>query len=225
MVQGPFMSTGGPPIMLQPPQPISREVINRIWSSVVKDYPYQSLQFEPSGRGAVFLGSGGPQDLVLLQPPLLQVRATIDPNEIGDFRHLAEKVHTVFGHILHQVPSPPASNLGVKLVFQAPAPGNDAVAFARTELIKGDEDLQMLAGGATFEASIKVLIHATDCNYTLLVEPLMVDKSQIYVDVDAQFPGVVDPAQIATKINQAHDFVTHQVNQYLDNRAREWGTQ
>jgi len=220
MMQGQFVSTGPVNTLVQLPggPSITPDIINRIWSQVQKEYPYQSLQFEPSGKGAVFLS--GPEDLVLIQPPLLQVRS---PVEAMGVTAVAEKVQFVLSQIVHQVPSPPGLNLGVKLVYHAPAPGNDAVSFARTELVKGEDDLQTLAGGTNFLASIKVVMLGIDVNRTLLVEPLVADPTNMYLDLDSQYPGVVDPNQIRDRISQADDFMAHQVKAFLEARAQGWG--
>ena len=222
MMQGQMLSTGPVNTFIQTPssQPITSDTINRIWSQVIKEYPYQSLQLEPSGRGGVFIG--GPDELVIIQPPLLQMRCRLDSDPTG-IRGVADKVHFVFGQIMHQLPSPPPLNLGVKLIYNTPAPGGDAVAFARTELVKGEDDLRTLAGGTSFVACIKVAMMNPDVNRTLLVEPLIADPTQLFLDLDSQFPGVVNPAQIREHITGAGDFMTHQVDSFLDARSAEWG--
>lgn len=220
VTQGPFPTTG-PLVPLQAPQQLTRDVINRIWSAVVKDYPYQSLQLEPTGKGAVFLGESN-FDLVVLQPPLFQFRSTFDDDSLSTTRRLAEKAQTIFGIILQHVPNPPPLNLGVRMVYHSPAPGGDAVAFARTDLVNGEEDLRTLAGGMAFEAAIKVLMHGEDRDYTLAVEPLLADRSVLFIDLDGQFPGIVDQAHISDRILEVESFLVQQVRHFIESRAQEW---
>lgn len=212
-------STGPTSILLQQPgaAPVTRDVVNRIWSDVVKRYPYQSLQFDPTGSGGAFLGQG-PDDAVILQPPLLQVRDAIG---VGGVREASDKLQFVFNTALHHLGGP-AANLGVKLVYHAPAPGAAAVDFLLSELVKGVDDVQSLAGGMSFEGSVKFLLTAPDVQYTLLIEPLHADLAFLYLDLDAQFPGPLDPAKIGERVRQAETLITTQVRNFLEKRGEEW---
>jgi len=222
MAQGQLIGTGPitPFVQAAGAQPITADSINRIWSQVIKEYPYQSLQLEPSGRGGVFLGA--PEELVIIQPPLIQIRSRIDTDPRG-IDGVAEKADFVLNQIIHQIPGPAPLNLGIKLIFHTPAPGGDAVAFARTELVKGEDDLKTLAGGTSFLACIKVAVMSPEINRVLLVEPLVNDPTHLYLDLDVQYPGIVNKLQIKDQILQANDFMIHQVNAFLDARAAEWG--
>jgi hypothetical protein len=186
----------------------------------VKDYPsYQSLQFDPSGRGGAFVGEGGPEDLVVLQPPLFQVRTPIGG---GGVPHTAEKIAFVLKTALFHSPGAPAVNLGVKLIFSAPAPGQDAVAFLRSELIKGDDDFATLAGNMDFQVGIKAIFKGENVTHTLTIEPVQVDPKMLYLDLDSQFPGLVDDSRIASEVMLANDFMSTQVRNFLDARAESW---
>ena len=223
LFQGQFVSTGSVNMLLQGTQLVTRDMINRIWSDVVKEYPYQSLQFEPSGQAGAFIGEGGQEDAVIIQPPLIQIRSLVEKDPRGVIG-IAEKVGGIFKMALHHLGGPAPINLGVKIVYHSPAPGRSAVDFLHTELIKGDEDLRSLAGAMTYEASFKVFLTGTDAVHTLLVEPLRADPSQLFIDLDAQFPGVVDVTRIEDRIVSVNEFVTKQVADFLDRRAKEWAT-
>jgi hypothetical protein len=197
-------------------EPAPREKINRIWADVVKEYPYQALSFQPGG-GAIFAGQSVEQ-LVLIQPPLVQIRDLIDL----EVRPLAERVQSVFRAIQHHLGGLP-QNLGVKLVANAPAPGNDAVAFIRSELLRGDEDALALAGNLNLDAGIKLTMTGTDYSYTLLVEPLRSDTRSLFIDLDGQFPGVANVEHVRERVLQVDSFMHHQVQTYLESRAKEWG--
>jgi hypothetical protein len=222
LVQGQIVSTGAVNMLLQGGQPVTKDMINRIWSDVVKEYPYQSLQFDPSGRGGAFIGEGGPEDAVIIQPPLVQIRSLVDSDPRG-VRGVADKVAAIFKMALHHLGGPPPLNLGVKVVYHVPAPGHTAVDFLHTELVKGDEDLRALAGAMSYEASLKVVLSGADKAYVLLIEPLRSDLSHLFVDIDAQFPGVVDVDKIGERIASVNEFVVKQVGNFLERRAKEWG--
>ncbi|MGB9113350.1 MAG: hypothetical protein WCF24_11575 [Acidimicrobiales bacterium] len=199
---------------------IGRDVINSIWADVVKQYPtYQSLQFDPSGRGGAFVGEAGPDDLVLIQPPLMQVRTPV--TELG-VSHTADKVAFVFKTALFYFSGPPAVNLGVKLVCYAPSPAGDAIAFIRSEIIKGEEDYQILAGQMPYRANLNVDMQGEGQTYVLNVQPLHADNKMLYLDIDIQTPGLVDEQSIAAKILYAHEFMTTHVGNFLDKKAEGW---
>lgn len=199
------------------PSPISRDVINRIWGEVVKEYPsYQSLQFDPSGRGAVFIGQSGPDDLVIIQPPLLQVRTPI--SEFGIDR-TAYRASFILRTILHQYAGPPSVNLGVKIIAWTPSPNlsKDAVAFIRTEFIRHDEVFATMGGKMDLQIGLKIVAASENkLTHTLFIEPLQVDKTMLYLDLDSQFPGIVDEARLEDNIKMSYEFLDKPVCHMLD---------
>jgi hypothetical protein len=99
-VQAQVLSTGSVNMIMQTPGTvITRDAINRIWSDVVKDYAYQGLQFAPNGTGGAFVGSG-PEDVVILQPPLIQVRDLVGPQGV---RASADKIESIFRTVTHHL--------------------------------------------------------------------------------------------------------------------------
>lgn len=221
-MHGQLLGTAGPGnLLLQPAGSIpSRDVINRIWADVVKVYPYQALQMEPSGKGGAFVGSS-PEDVVVIQPPLIQVRALVDEDPKG-MAGVGERVAYVFRTIAHHLGGPPPQNLGVKVVYLATAPGHDAPAFVRAELVKGDEDIRSLAGGLEASVSVKIMMHSPEVAYTLVIEPRLGDPTLLYLDLDAQFPGLIDIEKVDDRVHQADQFMTYQVKNFLGNRSKEW---
>lgn len=199
---------------------LSRDVINRIWADVVKSYPYQSLQFGQSGHGGMFIGSS-PDDVVLLQPHLIQMRLFFG-DRIQSMSQVADQIQAVMSSAMFYIGGAPPINLGVKLIYNCPSPGGDSVSFLRTEFIKGDEDLRTLAGSMALQAGIKLVMANDSYYYTLLVEPLQVNKSDLYIDLDAQFAGIVDLSRLKDRVMQTDEFMTKQVRNLLDRRSEEW---
>jgi len=220
MVQGQAVSTGAINLVLQAPGPqITRDTINRIWAEVVKTYPYSSLQFEPSGTGAAFLGTG-PEDVTLIKPPIVQVRDIV---ELG-VAQSASKITSILKTVAHHVSGPTGPlNLGIKIVYHVPAPAGSAVDFILSEMIKGGDDVQALAGAMRSEASVTFLLSTPEVQYTLAIEPLRADPTYVYVDLDAQYPGAVDLTAVEGKIKSVDEFMRNQVNNFLDKRAEAWG--
>jgi hypothetical protein len=218
-VQSQIVTTGPASLVLQAPgATVSRDVINRIWSDVVKDYPYQSLQLNPVGSGGAFIG-GGPEDAVLIQPPLVQIRDLISLQGVSGS---AEKIETIFKIVTHHIGSSSPANLGIKLVYHAPAPGGDAVSFILSEMMAGHDDVQHLAGGMALQGMARYLLKGDGLTYTLSLEPLQSDRSYIFIDIDAQYDGNVDTAHIRDKVLSTDEFVTKQVRSFLERRAEDW---
>ena len=200
--------------------PLNRDVINRIWADVVKTYPYQSLQLDPTGRGGRFIGSN-PDDIVILQPHLLQIRVFFSDDTLS-IAQVAEQIQSVFKSAVFHIGGSPPINLGVKLIYNAPAPGGNSVDFLRTEFVKGDEDLRALAGSMDLQASIKLVMTDINKTFTLLIEPLQINKADLYLDLDVQFAGIVDVGHIKENVMQTDEFIKGQVQSFLDRRSEEW---
>jgi hypothetical protein len=219
-VQAQVLSTGSVNMIMQTPGTmITRDVINRIWSDVVKDYPYQGLQFQPNSIGGAFVGSG-PEDAVIIQPPLIQIRDLVGSQGV---RGSADKIESVVRTVVRHLSGTSPLNLGVKLVYNAPAPARDAVAFLLSEMLTGHDDLQQLAGGMEYQGHVKYFLKGEDYTYALDLEPLQADPEFIYIDLDVQYPGIVDASRIRDRILEADTFVSSRVSNFLDRRAEEWG--
>jgi hypothetical protein len=219
-VQAQVLSTGSVNVIMQTPgATITHDVINRIWSEVVKNYPYQALQFQPNGTGGAFVGAG-PEDAVIIQPPLVQVRDLVGAQGVHGS---ADKVGSVLGTVMHHLSGTSPLNLGIKLVYNAPAPARDAVAFLLSEMLAGHDDVQQLAGGMEYQSQVKYVLKGDGYTYALDLEPLQADPTYLYIDLDTQYLGAVDPSRIKDKILECHGFVSSRVNNFLDRRAEEWG--
>lgn len=206
----------------QSTQLLPRDAINRMWSDVQQKYPYQSLQIDPTGRGALFIGAGG-DDIAVIQPPLIQIRSPYDDDLTLDGERQASKISSILIAILHHLPPSPSVNFGVKVIYHAPSPGSNAVDFIRTQLIGGEEDLRAMAGDREFQASVKIWIKDGQNFKTVLVEPLLNDFAQLYLEVDAQFPGLVDQSQFKDRIVSTDCFMSDHLKPFIERRAEGWG--
>lgn len=195
---------------------VSQEALNRVWVDVVKVYPYQGLQLQPGGAGAIFTG-GLPDQAVIIQPPLVQVRDVIEL----DIRQLAEKARFIFKTAAHHLGPAQPQGLGVKLIYHAPAPGRDAIKFLTSQVVQQD-DLESLAGGMSYDVGFKFVLQAPDVIYTLALEPLRADLSALFIDLDAQFSGVTNLEDTKERIATVDSFMRTQVRSFLERRAEGW---
>jgi hypothetical protein len=103
------------------------------------------------------------------------------------------------------------------------AASDAALTVILSEMIKGGDDVQALAGAMRSEASVTFLLSTPEVQYTLAIEPLRADPTYVYVDLDAQYPGAVDLTAVEGKIKSVDEFMRNQVNNFLDKRAEAWG--
>ena len=197
---------------------VRREALNRIWTDVTLMYQtsYAQLQLAPAGDGAVFIGATGPDDMFAIQPPLLQFREII---ELTPDR-TAAKAQEIFKMAARHLGELAFHNLGIKHVYHAPAPGNDAVNFVLRRLIgKEDPELDDLRGGGSLWSGLKFVVTNTDGSvFTLTIEPYQADNKLIFIDLDAQFPGPFSLDGIKDRARDADMYVSQRVREYLDRR-------
>jgi hypothetical protein len=191
---------------------ISAEKINRIWAEIGPANGYTQFQTTPDYSAVNFLGPT-PEMGVTIQPPLLQFRDLITMTT----GQSAEKAETVYKAVARHLGVTRFFQLGVKLVYHAPAPGNDAKAFVLGRILgKSEADLGDLAMGGSAWGGVKFSALINEAAYVLLVEPLLADNRMLFLDLDVQFPGEVDVDKVVTRSRQAEEYLTRSVNSYLD---------
>lgn len=198
-------------------QQVSADRLNRIWSEVGPTHGFTQLQVAPDSSGAQFLGRTA-DDGVVIQPPLMQVRSTIATTA----QQAADSVGSIFAVILRHLGVGEFFNLGIKHVYNAPLPDNDARSFVlRRVLLRDEDDLaELTAGSADPWGGVKYIIPLPDRQYTLMIEPLQLDQMRsLFLDLDAQFPGQISPDSISSRAREAEDYLTGPVNRYLDSLA------
>lgn len=185
--------------------------LDRLWSEVASRQDYR--QFTITGEGAQFLG-GQPDDGLVIQPPLIQVRSSARlgaPNAADDAQYVMKAVSRHMGWAQF-------FNLGIKHIYNAPAPANDGTTFVLRKLMHCDEmEHNVLERGDRFWGGLKYGAGAVDgSSFTVQVEPLLSDNQFLFIDVDAQFPGAVDLDRITDRAAEAHEYASRAVRQYLE---------
>jgi hypothetical protein len=189
------------------------EKINRVWMQLSRRMGYRQLMQMPDG-GATFVGSST-EDVLVIQPPLLQFRSTATMGIMNAADDAQVCLRTVGEHLgVSQF-----GNLGIKLVYHAPAPEGDSVRYVQHHLLgKSEDDLTMLGRGGSLWTGIKYGISAPEgSGYTLVIEPLIADPKYLFIDLDCQFPGQADIERIADRIGDAERYANDTVAPYLEN--------
>jgi hypothetical protein len=204
-----------PPGVVPGVKPVTSDVVNRIWSEVTGSYPYRHLEIAPDGSAAHFLGASADEQ-VAIQGPLLQVRDVIGL----DAKHSAEKAETILKVIARQLGVAQFFNMGIKHVYHAPVANNDARAFVLQGILgKTDADLGELQLGGDAIAGVKYVLPGPDRQYTLRIEPLLGDLRNLFIDLDAQFPGDATLDDVTTRAKDAERYMTQAVSAYLDKHS------
>jgi hypothetical protein len=163
------------------PAPIDRDVVQRIFTDIGRDYPYQQMAFTPDG-GAQFMTSL--EDLALVQPMLLQVRTPI--MAAAGAREKAERILRVMAE---RLAIRDFLVFGFKIVahvaLEGPRP--DARAFVSERLLRMGEQADELGPGF-FGAGIKYrrIDEQNGREDVLLIEPFVGNNEFLFIDYDVQ---------------------------------------
>ena len=194
---------------------VNADRINRIWSELAPRYGFTALQMSPDHQSANFAG-GRPEDGLTIQPPIVQVREAIR----GTSEDAHARAAAMLAVVIRNLPGSQGFNLGVRHVYHAPMPSNDARSFILNQVLShGGEDLDELLEAAHHPwGGLKYVIPRTDgAVYTLSIEPLQADEMRsLYIDLDAQFPGPATVDVLAARAADAQHFITGPVDRYLD---------
>lgn len=198
---------------------VTADKLNRIWSDVAPSHGYTQFQMSPDQSAANFLGAS-PEIGVTIQPPLLQVRDLLGtsgrPLMPDDAASRAEEIIKT---IARNLGVNQFFNLGIKIVYHAAHPANDARGFILNQILShGGEGLGDLSLGGDLWGGVKfVTAHPDGGEYTLQLEPVRADDlKSLFIDVDAQYPGPATPDAITARAREAHSYVTQNVNRFLD---------
>jgi len=198
-------------------QQVTVDGLNRIWSELAPAHGFTQFQIAPDQSSGQLLGRTVDHG-VTIQPPLVQTREPIATTVEQSSDNAQAMLRVVLRHVgAHQL-----FNLGIKLVYSAPLPDNDARNFVlRRVLSRDDESLADIAAGSTEPwGGAKYVFPRPDRHYTLTIEPFQLDQMRsVFLDLDAQFPGEVGLDSIIGRAKEANDYLTGPVNRYLDGLA------
>lgn len=194
------------------PGPPDRDRVNRIWSELSVRQDYRQLNM--TGDAAQLIGVT-PDDVFAISPPLLQFRSTarLGLHNAADEAQVAIRAASIHLQLTQFF------NLGIKYVYHAPVPSRDARSFVLRKLLhlEDEEGLSALKRGDSIWVGLKYGVTAADESvYTLVVEPLVSDNNFLFIDLDAQFPGVADPDRIRDRAREVETYADTAVRRYLE---------
>jgi hypothetical protein len=194
------------------PGVVDTDKINRIWMQLSRRMGYRQL-IQTGEGGAQFVTSG--DDAFVIQPPLLQFRS---PATLG-FANAADDAQTCLKIAAEQLGAAQFANLGIKHVLHATAPENDARSYVQNQLLATTgESIAMLERGGSIWVGVKYGVEAADKSsaFTLVIEPLIADPKFVFIDLDAQYPGLADLDRVTDRAADAERYLTETVRPYLE---------
>ena len=164
---------------------ISFDRLSRIFGELAPLYGYRDFQSNPNGEGARISGGEQPSQ-VLIQPGLVQYIDGVPMSPEVSAENSVGVVRTIAKHIQLEA----VLQLGVKWVFEAPAPDGDGKALVLNRLLKMVEaDIAELSIGRSIWAGVR--LHTQDADGRTIstrVEPFDIDPTKLYVECDAAIP-------------------------------------
>jgi hypothetical protein len=192
--------------------------INRIWSELAPRHHFTQLQMSPDGAGANFVGPSA-EDGVTIQLPLIQVRSAVQSTT----EEAGRDAQAILGVISKYAGAPQLFNLGIRLIYAAPLPTNDARGFVLHQLLNNGADHVEQLGGLPDQSwgGVKYVIPQPDRQYTVAIEPAQMEQMRsLYIDVDTAFPpGPFDLEGVAARVEEVKGFLSGPLNDLLDATA------
>ena len=184
----------------------------RIWAEVGPRFGYRRFELSPDNTGVQIEGPTD-HDAIVIQPPLVQVRGSV-PTTVA---LSADNSYSIFKVVAEQLGIHQFFNLGVRLVYHAPAPQHDGRSFVMNKLfMRSDSDFAAVERGGTLWAGAKFVVDEGSANHTLLIEPLLADNEFLFIDLDTSFPGEIELDAVKLRAQDAERYVTGAVADYLD---------
>jgi hypothetical protein len=182
---------------------VTFDSLNHVFGEVASQFGYRNFTSSPEGNAGQIMGAT-PQSAIIVNPGLIQV---MDAVELTAERS-AEKVQQVLKIIAKHLSVTSVIQIGVKWLFHAPVKSRDAATFVREALTtQSSSDLASIGLGGRQYVGLKVVSgdQAGTTIYSLTVEPLQADETQLFIDIDAAVVG----AGLGDVESKAKDVLTY----------------
>ena len=213
LVIGVVVPSAVPGVPMQGAPEVTFDRLNHIFGEVASAFGYRNFQSSPEGNAGQILGAV-PTSNITIQPGLIQVMDAVDLTAARS----AEKAHKVLQIVAKHLKVTTVLQIGVKWLLHAPVSSRDAVTFVREAMTSQSEaDLSALGLGGDQYLGLKYVSNDVPRTkvYTLTIEPLQADKTQLYIDIDTAFVGA-SLSDVEQKAKEAHEYVDVAVKQYLE---------
>jgi hypothetical protein len=201
-----------PQLRKMPPDPLDQNDLQWIFAEVRRRYPsYQSLNFTPDQRGAIF--QGGPEDSIEIRPAQIQMVLKLDGPEPLVPDSAEQKAMSILKSACNRLGIESFMQCAVKVIALAAVPGDnpDAKDFVAKTLMRDVEHPKVL-GHDYFGSGIQFrqLKDEGAGDDVIAIEPFLQDNAMLYLDHQAARTAVNAPIrleQVATFIEEAFAFL------------------
>mgnify|MGYP001070301963 CR=1 FL=1 len=192
--------------VIYPPIPLQPADLNKLYAEITERYPYQSLQHLPDG-----VRMSNQNNDCFVQNTRIQVN-----EEVMYFQATKEKVLDIFEMVRSRIGLQQFLTFGVKLTAFLPLqkPG-DAVAFIENYAVAIKPDQWDILGPGRKGTGLRIVLHQQGiCE--LKIEPFFNDTSQLYVELDVQYPEpFAGLAGIEEKMDAAYNYMFDNVKNFI----------
>lgn len=191
--------------VVYPAYALEHAQVNRIYAEITERYPYQQMQHLPDGGRMSNPGAD-----FLIQTTRMQANESIDY-----FHSTKDKILDVMSITQAKLQIPQFSNFGIKLTSFMPVDsGNAAVALESTALQSIYSNLDKLGEGRK-GTGLRIIIHKEGI-YEIKIEPLFSDLSQLYIELDVQYPQPFEKLEtMSSKMDTAYEYVYGELRSFL----------
>ncbi|NLB54871.1 MAG: hypothetical protein GX811_03745 [Lentisphaerae bacterium] len=193
-------------VVVYPPLAIQPVDSTQMYAELTSHYPYQSFQHLPDGARMA-----NPDSDLFIQVNRVQVNENVQY-----FPAAKEKCVDIFGMVQRRFGIQQFLNLGVKLLAFLPMENSESAAdFIHNNILSGIKDKLDLLGHGRQGSGIRVRLQK-DGVHDLRIEPFFNDLSQLYIELDVQYPypfsdlGLVEP-----RLDAAYDYLFGEVKSFL----------
>lgn len=197
--------TGG---IVFPPIALQRNDLTRLYSEITERYDYSSFAFLPDGARMAHL-----EDELIIQPSRVQITETVPVH----FNITKEKALDLYRRIAERLGIRQYLAFGTKLIAFQPADGPfSSATFIEKNVLKIDPAQLDLLGDGRRGTGMRANFHKDQAIYELRIEPFFMDLSQIYIELDAQFPQpFTDLSGLEPLMDKAYGYLFKEVREFL----------
>lgn len=188
--------------------------MNRLYATVTDSHPYQSLQHLPDG-----IRMANQENDCILQGgmPPNPGRIQINENNMFHFQPAKEKALDIFEIISNSLAVSQFLAFGVKLTAFLPTEPGQAGQVLENSLFAGMAPILNQLGSGRQGTGLRVVLN-NNGTHDLRIEPLFSDMSQLYIELDVQYPEPFNGLEaIENKMEHAYHYMVNDVSNLLKN--------
>lgn len=192
--------------LIFPPAGLQPAGVNHLYATITERYPYQSLQHLVDGARMF-----NQENDCFIQQTRIQINETV-----MHFQATKEKCMDLFEVTTRQLGITQFLTFGLKLT--AFVPMNEApraAQFIENNMLAGLTDKLGALGEGRQGVGIRIVVHK-DGIHEIKIEPFFNDLSQLYVELDVQYPNPFGDLMVVDgRFDAAYNYLFGEVQQFI----------